>query len=269
MVSSYTGSPDMLGGGVYQAPNYDINQQQMMNPNYQGPQAYNNAIGGYLGATTAPVVAATAANAPQTVYNQGVGGQLGLAGQYQNMAAGGGPSLANVTAQQQGQQNLQSAESMLGSTRGAGNPAQAQLAARTAQAVGANQVAQNAVTGRTNEELSAMGAAGGLYGNVAGQGLQSAGLTQAGNQFNVGQQNQIAQGNQANTMAGYTNYLGNVTNQGLAQQQGGQAAQQLGVQQQLGLGNIGMQAYNNAAQNNTKIAGAAMSGIGGLAGAFL
>ena len=102
------------------------------------------------------------------------------------MAAGQGPSAATVAAQQQGQQNLQSAESMLGSARGAGNPAQAQLAARTAQAVGANQVTQNAVTGRTNEEMAAMGAAGGLYGNVAGQGLQSAGLTQAGNQFNAG-----------------------------------------------------------------------------------
>ena len=77
MVSSYTGSPNILGGGTYMTPNYDINQQQMMNPNYQGPQAYQNAIGGYLGSTTTPVVAQTARNAQQGIYNQGVAGQLG------------------------------------------------------------------------------------------------------------------------------------------------------------------------------------------------
>ena len=81
--------------------------------------------------------------------------------------------------------------------------------------------------------------------------------------------NQIAQQNQANNLAAQTTYLNNVTNQGLAQQQGGQANQQLGVQQQLGLGNIGMQAFNNSANNNQKIAGAVMSGVGGLASAFI
>jgi hypothetical protein len=251
------------------APDYSINQQAFNNPNYQGPQAYSNAIGGYLGAAGAPVTAATAAPTAQTNYNVGNAGQLALAGQYRQMAAGQGPSAATVAAGQQGAANLQSAESMLGSARGAGNPAAAELAARGAQATGANAVAQNAVAGKTQEELAALGAAGGLYGNVAGQGLSSAGLTQAGTQFNATQQNAIAQANQANTLASQTNYLNNVTNQGLAQQQGLMAGQQLGVNQQLGLGNIGVQAFDASANANQKIAGSVMSGVGGLAGALL
>lgn len=266
---SATGGPNILGMGMYVAPNYNINQGAMANPNYQGPQAYNNAVGNYLGAAGAPVTAQTASPVTQTNYNTGTAGQLAMANKYAAMANGQGPSLATVQAQQQGAANLQSAESMLGSARGAGNPAQAQLAARNAQATGANQVAQNAVAGRTQEEMNAMGGATNAYGSVAGQGINSAQLTQQGNQFNAGQQNQIAQGNQANTLAANTNYLSNVTNQGLAQQQGQISGQQLGVQQQLGLGQIGQEAYASDAANNAKVAGSAMSALGGLAGAFL
>jgi hypothetical protein len=267
---SQGGGPNFLGGGMYVAPNYDINQGAMTNPNYQGPAAYNNAVGNFLGATTQPVVnAATASPVTQTNYNTGTAGQLGMANKYAAMANGQGPSLATVQAQQQGAANLQSAESMLGSARGAGNPAQAQLAARNAQATGANTVAQNAVAGRTQEEMNAMGGAVNAYGSVAGQGINSAQLTQQGQQFNAGQANTVAMANQANNLAANTTYLGNVTNQGLAQQQGTIAGQQLAVQQQLGLGQIGATSYQNAASNNEKIAGSALSAAGGVAGAML
>lgn len=257
-----SGTPGLLGEGMYQGSNYGINQGVMGNPNFQ-LGAYGNAMNGYIGNTTNPVVAAQAAGGNYGNFNTGTAGQLGMANQFQNMAAGNGPSMAAVQAKQQGAANLAGAESMLGSARGAGNPAAAQLAARNAQAQGAQQVAQNAVQGRTAEEMGAMNAAAGLYGNVAGQGLQQVGLQQGLNQFNAGQTNQVGMGNQANALAAYTNQLNSLGNQGLAQQQGGIAGQQLAVQQQLGEGQIGSQAYENAAKSNQSIMGGIMSGIGG------
>lgn len=262
---SNNGSPNWLGGGMYGAPNYNIDTTQFANPNFQ-PGQYQQQANNYLGATTGGIQAAQAAPGSYGNYNTGTAGQLGLAQQYGQMAAGQGPSLATVQAQQQGQANLAGAESMLGSARGAGSPAAAQLAARTAQTQGAQQVAQNAIQGRTQEELAALGAQGGLYGNIGSQGLQQTGLQQQLGVANAGQANQIAQGNQANRLAANTNYLNSLANQGLAQQQGGMAGQQLGVQQQLGLGNIGQQAYSNAAQRQQNITGGIMQGIGGLFG---
>ena len=235
-VNSASGSPNgpsIIGTGMYQSPTTGINPNDFNNPNYQAG-AYQQQAARYLGATTQPVNTAQAVGGNYNNYNTGTAGQLGLAQQYQQMAAGNGPSLATVTAQQQGAANLAASESMLGSARGAGNPAQAQLAARNAQTQGAQQVAANAVTGRTNEELGAMNAAGGLYGNVAGQGLTQAQAQQQLGEYNAGQANQVAMGNQANTLAANTNLLTNYSNQGLAQQQGAIQNEQLNVNQQNG-----------------------------------
>lgn len=254
-------APDMFGTGMFRPSQFQIAGGQFVNPNYQ-PGAYQNLAGNYLGATTSGITAAGSTPVTPTNYNTGTAGQLGLARTYGQMAAGAGPSLAAVTAGQQGAANLAATESMLGSARGAGNPAAAQLAARNAAATGQQQVAQNAVQGRTQEELAALGAQGGLFGNIAGQGLTASGQTLQNQQFNAGQANAIAQANQANKLAAYTNLLGSYGTQGLAQQQGGIAGQQLGVQQQLGLNDIQEKAYQNAAQNNQKVTGGVMSGIG-------
>ena len=80
---------------------------------------------------------------------------------------------------------------------------------------------------------------------------------------------QVGISNQGNTLAANTNLLNNTSAQGLAQQQGNISGQQLGVQQQLGLGTIGLNAYNDAAKQNTALAGAVMQGVGGLAGGFI
>ena len=186
--SGSAGGPSILGTGMYVAPQYNINPSQFNNPNYQ-PGAYQTQANRYLGATTQPVIAQTAGPASTGTTNTGINGELGVAGQYGTMAAGGGPSLATVTAGQQGAQNLQGAESMLGSARGAGNPAAAQLAAKGALTTGQQQVAQNAVTGRTNEELGALGAEGGLYSNVAGQGTNQQQVSNQLSEYNAGQGN--------------------------------------------------------------------------------
>jgi hypothetical protein len=250
--------PSMLGTGMYQDNPYNINQQAFNNP----AGAFAGQLGMQLGQTGAGSFVANAGGPIQANTNAattaGINGQLGLANTYGQMAAGNGPSLANVQAQQQGQQNLAAAQSMLGSARGAGDPAAAQLAARNALTQGQQQVAQNAVQGRTAEELGALSAQGGLYGSVAGQGLQAS-----------GQANQIAQGNQATNLAANTTQLGAQQAADLAQQQGSIAGQQLGVQSQLGNSQIQSTAFNNAAQANTKLAGAALQGAGGLVGGFL
>lgn len=258
--------PGLFGTGQYQAPSWNIDMGAFNNPAGNQAGNLNSALGSYISNTTVPVTAAQAGAGNYGNYNTGIAGQLGLAQQYQNMAAGNGPSLATVTAQQQGQANLAASESMLGSARGAGNPAAAQLAARTAQTQGAQQVAANAVQGRTAEELGAMNAAAGLYGNVAGQGLNEVGLEQGLGEFNAGQSNQVGMSNQQNNLNAYTNYLGNLSTQNLAQLQSQMAGQQLGVQQQLGLDQIQAQAYQNAAQNNKSAAGGFFSGIGGFLG---
>ena len=268
-------SPDSLTGmGTYQANGFNIDPNAFNNPLGNTAPALGNAFSNYLGNTTAPVNASTAAGVNSPAYNEGIGGQLGLANTYQNMAAGGGPSLATQTAQQQGQAGLAGTESMLGSARGAGDPAAAQLAARNAQAQTSQNVAQNATIGRTNEELGALGAAGGLYGNVAGQGLQSQGLGQANNQFNAGQTNQVGLANQSNNLTAQQNYLQALEQQNQQQQQGQIQGQQLGVQNNLGLNQIQSSAFNNSAAHNgigvgLGIAQAGASALGSAASMFV
>jgi hypothetical protein len=252
---------NILGTGEYQATEYNVDQNAFNNPNYQAG-AYGNAQAGYLGDTTKPVVAQQAAAGDYGNYNQGTAGQLGMANQYQQMAQGNGPSMANVQAQQQGAANLAATESMLGSARGAGSPAAAQMAARNAATSGQQQVAQNAVMGRTSEEMGAMSGAAGLYGNVAGQGLQQVGLQQANNQFNAGQGNQVGMANQANNLAAYTNNLNSLSTQGLAQQQGTMAGQQLGSQNQLGYDKIQSDAFSNSQNNRMALFGGVLNGLG-------
>ena len=258
-------SPNILGMGTYNPQGFNIDPNQFNNPLGNTAPALQNAYQNYLGSTTAPVQQQVSAATAAPQYAQGINGQLGLANTYQNMAAGQGPSLAAQTAQQQGQTALAGNLAMLGSARGAGDPAAAQLAARNAQANTGQQIAQNATLGRTNEELGALSAAGGLYGNVAGQGLQSQQIGQANNQFNAGQGNQLGVSNQANNLAAQSNYLNSLSGQNQLQAQGQQAAQQLGSQNQLGLDQIQNNAYQNSAANTQKVAGAALQGVTGLA----
>src|SRR5271156_2540591 len=99
-------TPDLFGTGQYNAQSYFMNPNAFNNPAGDQGQNLNNALGSYLPNTTQGVTAQTAGQGNYGNYNAGTAGQLGLAQQYQNMAAGGGPSLATVQAGQQGAQNL-------------------------------------------------------------------------------------------------------------------------------------------------------------------
>lgn len=267
---STDGGPSIFGTGMYQGAPIGINQNAFNNPvGVQAGQALSGQISNQLGATTQDVNAAQAAGGNPADYQSGLAGEQALAARYGQMANGQGPSLATVAAQQQGASNLASAESLLGSARGAGNPAQAQMAARNAQATGGQQIAQNVVQGRTAEELGALGAQGGLYGNIAGQGLQEQGLGNQLGEFNAGQANQVGMGNQANRLAANQSYSGLLSGINGQQQQGQIAGQQLAAQTQLGQQQLQEQAYEAAAAANAKLAGSVMQAAGGVASMFL
>lgn len=268
--ASVSGGPSILGTGMYQGSAINIDPGAFNNPvGVQAGQQLSGELGSYLGSTTQPVTAAQATGGPNSQYAGGIAGQQALAAQYGQMAAGQGPSLATVQAQQQGAQNLQNNLAMLGSARGAGNPAAAQQAASNAQATGQQQIAQNAVAGRTQEELSALGAQGGLYGNIAGQGLQQQQLQQGLSQFNAGQANQIGMGNQQNTLAANQSYAQLLSQINAQQQQGQIAGQQLSAQTQLGQQQLEAGAYNNSAQNTQKAVSGIVQGAAGVAGMFM
>ena len=259
--------PGLLGTGMYTAPQYNINPAAFQSSAGNQGANWNNAMAGMLGQTTgaAPQLGPTAQsygpNAAQ--FGAAYGGLTGLAAQYGNMAAGNGPSLAATTAAQQANSNYAQQLGMLG--MGGGNPAMAKYQA--GQALGQAQAAnsQQAVMGRTQEEMSALGAQGNILGQQAGMGLNTG-------QFNAGQLNQtnLAQGQlqagqnalNANQYNQYVQNLGQVNSQNL---QASIAQQQLGEQQQVSLDQINANAYNNAAKNNGSLFGSILGAAGSLA----
>ena len=241
--------PGMFGTGQYTSQGYSIDPTAFQNPIGNVAPQLGSAISGLPGST--PQV--TAATSPYTA--AGAGGQLGAAGTLNAIGTGAIPSAAAIQAGQQGAGNLAGAESMLGAARGAGGPAAAQIAAQRALAEGQQQTAQNAILGAAQEQVGALGTAGGLYGGAAGTGLGQ-----------TGQQNTVGVANQQAQQQAQLAQLQALQQQNQQQQQGAQQGQQLGVQQQLGLGQIGSQSYQNAAQNNAKATGSLFSGLGGLIG---
>src|ERR1700749_1636401 len=106
---------NMLGATTGQAP-------QVGNTQLQAAQQYG-------GATLGPTSTYGGATINADQYNSSYGQEQGLANQLGMQAQGLGPSVAQVTAQQQAGQNLQNQMAMLGSQRGSSNPALAQQAA--------------------------------------------------------------------------------------------------------------------------------------------
>jgi hypothetical protein len=231
---------------------YKVNYGAFNNPAGSFAPQLGSALGGYTQNAYQPISAAT------SPYTSAAGAGLGsLAGTYGSMAAGQGPSLATLQAQQQGAQNLAATESMLGSARGAGNPAAAQLAARNAQAQGQQQIAQNAIQGRTAEELGALSGLGSTYGALGGLGTTV-----------QGQQNQIGLGNQALNAQVQNQYLQALAQQNAQQQQGAIAGQQLGAQNALGYSQLQSGNYQAQQQRKANLLGGLMQGGAGLAAAF-
>ena len=243
------GNPGALGTGMYstdtptvdpsafqnpvgnQAGNWNAGMQNMLGATTgQAPQAGNVQLGpaqSYGGAQIGPTTTYGGAQLNGGQYNQTFGQEQALANQLNMQSQGQGPSVAQTVAQQQAGQNLQNQMAMLGSQRGSTNPALAQLAAQQAGANAQQQAAQQAVLGRTQEELSAQQSQGQLLGAMNGQATGFA-----------GQNAQLAQ------QAGLTN-MGAINSQNLAQagllQQAGLSNQSAANQFALQQGQMGQQ----------------------------
>lgn len=245
-------SPGLLGTGQFDVQPISVDQTAFQNPLGNVAPQLGSELTNYANSAYTPVNAANS-----SYVGSGAQGALNAANQYAQLASGQGPSLATVTAQQQGAAGLAGAESMLGSARGAGSPAAALLAARQAQTQNANQVAQNAVQGRTAEELGALSGAAGAYGQVASTGLQQ-----------QAQQNAIAQGNQQLQNTSQNQLLQALMGENAQQQQGQIAGATLTTNTALSQQQLQAQAYQAAAAANAKAVGSVLQGAAGI-GAML
>ncbi len=182
-------------------------------------------------------------------YNQTYGAEGALANQLAMQAQGHGPSIAQVTAQQQAGQNLSNQMAMLGSQRGSGNPALAAYQAQQAGSQAQQQAAQQAVLGRTQEQLGAQQQYASLLGGMNGQ-AQGFATNQAQMQQQAGlaSMGALNQGNQYGAQLGQQNQQFNVGNQNSFAQMQAQLAQQANsanVSSQLSQNSLNAQQYNN------------------------
>lgn len=231
---------------------------QVGNTQLQGPQTYG-------GANIGPTATYGGANVNAAQYNDSYGQEQGLASRLGAQAQGLGPSVAQVTAQQQGQANLANSMAMLGSQRGSSNPALAQQQAMQAGANAQQQAAQQAVLGRTQEALGAQQQQAGLLGamnqQASGFAQNQAGLQQQAGLASMGAMNsQNAAQAQLYQQAGMGNQA--AQNQfGLQQGQMDQQSALANLQAAMNQGAINSTQYNNylqmlAAQNAQQQAGA-------------
>ena len=328
-LSNYQGTGDHMFG-AQNAQNTNLAGAATMNPNAQGAQLGQTSLSPQVQLGQAQTYGAAQLNGGQ--YNSTFGQEQGLANQLQAQSQGQGPSVAQVTANQQAQQNLSNSMAQLGSQRGSTNPALAQQAALNAGANAQQGAAQQAVMGRTQEELGAQANLGNTLGSMNNQAQAFAGananltqqqqmanqsaqnqfaLTQGqmnlqNNQFNAGSQNTanltqgqmnqqaglanqsdanqfaLAQGqmNQQTSLANqqnqfntnqlnaqqYNNYMNQVAQMNLAQQQGMEAYSQNATGYQESANSLNFQGQQAAAKNDAALIGGAMSAAGGMMG---
>ena len=248
----------------------NISYSDFMNPAGNQAGNYNAAMGNMLGATTgaAPTMTPTQLGAAQSYggatigptalsgnvglgptatyggaqmdsgqYNQTFGQEQGLANRLGLQAQGQGPSVAQTVAQQQAGQNLQNQMAMLGSQRGSSNPALAQMSASQAGANAQQQAAQQAVLGRTQEELGAQASQGNLLGSMNNQATNF-----AGNQAQLAQQAGLANAATINSQNLAGAQIGLQNQQFNANTLNAQQLAQAQLMQQAGLSN--QSAYN-------------------------
>lgn len=181
-------------------------------------QTYGAPIAGSQAAQIAPQMMLGGAQLSTAQDQQYASAQASIANMLAAQAQGQGPSLAEITANQQSDAAIAQQMGMLGSQRGASNPAMAQRQAMMGAAQAQQTAAAQAMTGRAAEQLSAQQQLSGLLQGVRGQGQamtqaqaqldQQAGLAnqalsgqvsqaqaqmaQQAGQYNAGQYNQFA-----------------------------------------------------------------------------
>lgn len=119
-----------------------------------------------------------------TNFNQDRERQIALYNQYQQMAAGQGPSLAQGQLQQATDQNIRQAMALGQAQQGQGLGYASALRNIADQGAAARQqMAGQSALIRNQEQMQALGAMGGLGGQMMGGGLQASGMGMQGQQF--------------------------------------------------------------------------------------
>lgn len=205
--------PSMTGAQLSAAPQYGA-MQNGFNANSQGAQ-----IGGAVNAGQVNINTAQA--------NQDRNLQMQNISALQQQAAGQGPSVAAQQAQNSSQAAIAGQMAAMASQRGASNSALGLRQAQTGAAANQQQAAQNAVTGRLQEQLNAQQQLGSNINNLQGQDIglatNQAGLTQQTNLANAAAANAV--NSQNATMAQQNNQYNTGLNASVASQNAGFAEQ--------------------------------------------
>lgn len=183
------------------AQNYAAISQGYQLPNQLGLQNYRPGGSALAGLTQLGAVSnANAANIDTGQSQALMQGQVANINALNAQARGQGPSVAELQAKQQAQQNIAGQMAMAGSQRGAANSALGLRQAGEAAAQANQQGVQAGVMGRTQEELAAQQQLTGALGGATGQ-VQQGAQAQAGLQQQAALQNAQA-GNQATLQQG-------------------------------------------------------------------
>ncbi len=271
-----------IGHGVYDLNTSGINRfiPQTVSNTMIGGQLndINNRIAGIENRPTLSMQAANAAgaNIDQSQQAQFRNQQLALGRSLMDQANGNGPSVAGSQLRQSTEMNLQAALAQASSSRG-GNLGAAQYQLGNARANIQQQAAQQLAQTRIQEQMAARSQLGDVLnaGRGADIGLATtqAQLTQQGNQFNAGLQQQTnaanlgsAQEQQAHKDALTQSYLA----MGYNLEQANRMAELQQVQYNAGVLNSaeavnkGIALQQNA--QNIQLAGGIASAVGGIAG---
>lgn len=243
-----TNAQDAIGqeGNVAAGINSQIGYYQgMQAPTMQGAQLGAAPTTGYTNnnynangqtSTIGGAVNAGQVNINQGQTNQDRNMQLQNIGALQQQAAGKGPSVAAQQAQTSGQNAIAGQMATMASQRGAANSALGMRQAATGAAQTQQQVANQAVQGRMQEQLNAQQQ---LTGAIGGQSAQDAGM--ATNQAGLTQQTNLANAGAANAVNSQNASMTNQNNQFNAGLNQNTATQNANLQQQANLANQSMQ----------------------------
>lgn len=259
----------ILGIGQYKAPGFDINYKYFNDPTKfkKNKKELSKAITKVENRDTPQMKAAKlgqAATINQKQQDQFRRGQLDLAYQLQQQAAGKGPSLAQSQLRQGTDRNLAQAMAMAGSGRGNSALQMRQLGQQRAM-IG-QQAGQQAADLRMQEQMAAQQQLAGVLSGGRGQDI---GL--ATDQANLKQQRMLNQG-QLQQQAAANNQAAVLQNRGLSDAQVrylmgeklGQdqqlaqnriMGQQLGVQQQTSQNTVNQAAYESASKRKGDFTG--------------
>lgn len=254
----------------FQATTYNPNQSSYGIQNQFGG-ALGQALAGSYGRSTPTVGAASAAGPNLGAANATGAQQSALGGLLWQRASGqGGPSVAELQMRRGLDSQIASQRAQAASARGM-SPGMAQRLA--SQGIANAQQATNADAAmlRSNEQMQAQGALGGLLAQQRGQDLGAAQMGMQASQFNAGLQQQSNLANQSAELqnraqmdAAFSQYLGMGMSREEAQQRALADYERIMAEQQMSANQLAQATAEGNAEREQKSKGGLISGIGSL-----